>query len=92
MSKRVLITGGAGGIGTAATEELRRRGALVIGLDLNADGLDDIAGITPHQVEVNLQQPDGTFAQAFELTGLSHAVGVTASASWPAPAGTWTPR
>ena len=42
MSKRVLITGGAGGIRTAATEELRRRGALVIGLDLNADGREDV--------------------------------------------------
>jgi nucleoside-diphosphate-sugar epimerase len=31
---RVVITGAAGGIGTAATAELRRRGAQVVGLDL----------------------------------------------------------
>jgi NAD(P)-dependent dehydrogenase (short-subunit alcohol dehydrogenase family) len=31
---RVLITGAAGGIGTAATAELRRQGATVVGLDL----------------------------------------------------------
>jgi NAD(P)-dependent dehydrogenase (short-subunit alcohol dehydrogenase family) len=40
MSTRVLITGAAGGIGAAATEELRRRGARVVGLDLHGDGAD----------------------------------------------------
>jgi len=34
MSSRVLITGAAGGIGAAATAELRSRGATVLGLDL----------------------------------------------------------
>lgn len=42
MSNRVLITGAAGGIGAAATAELRRRGARVVGLDLDA-GEDVIA-------------------------------------------------
>jgi NAD(P)-dependent dehydrogenase (short-subunit alcohol dehydrogenase family) len=42
MSKRVLITGAAGGIGEAAAAELRRRGATVVGLDLHADGRDDV--------------------------------------------------
>jgi NAD(P)-dependent dehydrogenase (short-subunit alcohol dehydrogenase family) len=37
VSKRVLITGAASGIGAAAAEELRRRGATVVGLDLRAD-------------------------------------------------------
>jgi len=32
---RVIITGAAGGIGTATTAELRRRGATVVGLDLH---------------------------------------------------------
>jgi NAD(P)-dependent dehydrogenase (short-subunit alcohol dehydrogenase family) len=37
---RVLLTGAAGGIGSAATAELRARGAQVIGLDLQAgDGI-----------------------------------------------------
>ena len=36
MSKRVLITGAAGGIGAATAQELRSRGAHVVGLDLNA--------------------------------------------------------
>ncbi|HEX8051783.1 MAG TPA: SDR family NAD(P)-dependent oxidoreductase [Thermoleophilaceae bacterium] len=42
MSKRVLITGGAGGIGAAASERLRRQGARVVGLDLHGDGADVI--------------------------------------------------
>ncbi len=42
MSARVLITGAAGGIGAAAAAELRRRGARVVGLDLNP-GEDVIA-------------------------------------------------
>lgn len=36
--KRVIITGAAGGLATAAIAELRRQGATVVGLDLNADG------------------------------------------------------
>jgi NAD(P)-dependent dehydrogenase (short-subunit alcohol dehydrogenase family) len=40
MSKRVIITGAASGIGEATAEALRERGARVVGLDLNAgDGL-----------------------------------------------------
>jgi NAD(P)-dependent dehydrogenase (short-subunit alcohol dehydrogenase family) len=41
MTKRVIVTGAASGIGAAACEELRSRGAAVAGLDVNAraDGL-----------------------------------------------------
>jgi NAD(P)-dependent dehydrogenase (short-subunit alcohol dehydrogenase family) len=40
VSKRVLITGAASGIGAAAVETLRSRGAQVVGLDLNeGDGV-----------------------------------------------------
>src|SRR3954451_17158672 len=42
MSRRVLITGAASGIGAAAAEELRRRGAEVVGIDLEADPERDI--------------------------------------------------
>jgi NAD(P)-dependent dehydrogenase (short-subunit alcohol dehydrogenase family) len=40
VSARVLITGASGGIGQAATDALRERGARVVGLDLRADGDD----------------------------------------------------
>jgi NAD(P)-dependent dehydrogenase (short-subunit alcohol dehydrogenase family) len=40
MSKRVLITGAASGIGEATAESLRRRGCAVAGLDVNA--VDDV--------------------------------------------------
>ena len=35
----MIITGAASGIGAAAAEELRVRGARVVGLDVNATGL-----------------------------------------------------
>lgn len=37
---RVLITGAAGGIGTAATAELRKQGATVVGLDLRGADIE----------------------------------------------------
>jgi NAD(P)-dependent dehydrogenase (short-subunit alcohol dehydrogenase family) len=42
MSKRVIITGAASGIGAAAAAQLRERGARVVGLDLNADPASDV--------------------------------------------------
>ncbi len=38
MSARVLVTGAASGIGAATVDALRRRGCLVVGLDLRGDG------------------------------------------------------
>lgn len=38
MSARVLLTGAGGGIGQAAAATLRKRGAIVVGLDLEASG------------------------------------------------------
>ena len=42
MTRRVLITGAASGIGAAAAEAMRHRGARVVGLDLHADEDRDI--------------------------------------------------
>jgi NAD(P)-dependent dehydrogenase (short-subunit alcohol dehydrogenase family) len=64
MSTRVLITGAAGGIGSAATAELRARGARVAGLDLKADGDGVIACDVRDQSSV-----DDAVARAIERLG-----------------------
>ena len=60
---RVLLTGAAGGIGSAAAAELRRRGAQVIGLDLQ-EGPDIIACDVRDQAAV-----DRAVADAIERLG-----------------------
>ena len=60
---RVLITGAAGGIGGAAMQELRRRGARVVGLDLR-EGEDVIACDIRDQAAV-----DAAVAEAIERLG-----------------------
>jgi NAD(P)-dependent dehydrogenase (short-subunit alcohol dehydrogenase family) len=60
---RVLITGAAGGIGSAAAAELRSRGAQVIGLDLEA-GDEIIACDVRDQASV-----DAAVAEAIERLG-----------------------
>jgi NAD(P)-dependent dehydrogenase (short-subunit alcohol dehydrogenase family) len=64
VSTRVLITGGAGGIGVAASEQMRKQGARVIGLDLNGDGADVIACDVRDQASV-----DAAVAEAIERLG-----------------------
>jgi NAD(P)-dependent dehydrogenase (short-subunit alcohol dehydrogenase family) len=64
VSKRVLITGAAGGIGAAASEQMRRRGARVIGLDLHGDGEDVLACDVRDQASV-----DTAVAEAIERLG-----------------------
>jgi NAD(P)-dependent dehydrogenase (short-subunit alcohol dehydrogenase family) len=62
---RVLLTGANGGIGTAAAAELRKRGATVVGLDLEAG--DDV-------IACDLRDPDavqrGVAAAVERLGGL----------------------
>ncbi|MEA2376075.1 MAG: hypothetical protein QOD53_2538 [Thermoleophilaceae bacterium] len=57
MSKRVLITGAASGIGAATAAELRSRGARVVGLDLNP-GHDILACDVRDQEAVNAAVAD----------------------------------
>jgi NAD(P)-dependent dehydrogenase (short-subunit alcohol dehydrogenase family) len=64
VSKRVLITGAASGIGAAAAAELRSRGTRVIGLDLNADGEDVITCDVRDQ-----QSVDGAVGEAVARLG-----------------------
>ena len=65
MSARVLMTGALGGIGVAATEELRRRGARVAGLDLRRD---DDAGVIECDVR-DQAAVDRAVAEAIERLG-----------------------
>jgi NAD(P)-dependent dehydrogenase (short-subunit alcohol dehydrogenase family) len=64
LSKRVLITGAAGGIGAAAAAALRAKGARVVGLDLSSDGEDIIACDVRDQESV-----DRGVAEAIERLG-----------------------
>lgn len=64
MSKRVLITGAASGIGEATAEGLRRRGCTVVGLDLSAAGDDVLACDVRDQASV-----DQAVAAAVERLG-----------------------
>ena len=65
MSARVLITGGAGGIGGATAAALRERGARVIALDLVADPDPDVLACDVRdQASV-----DGAVAEAIERLG-----------------------
>jgi NAD(P)-dependent dehydrogenase (short-subunit alcohol dehydrogenase family) len=63
MSKRVIITGAASGIGEATAEALRGRGCQVVGLDVNAGG-DVIACDVRDQASV-----DSAVAEAIERLG-----------------------
>ena len=64
VSKRVIITGAAGGLGTAATDELRRQGATVVGLDLKGNGDDILECDVRDQASV-----DSAVAAAIEKLG-----------------------
>ncbi len=64
MSKRVIITGAAGGLGSQATAELRRQGATVVGLDLHGNGDDIIQCDVRDQASV-----DTAVAAAIEKLG-----------------------
>jgi NAD(P)-dependent dehydrogenase (short-subunit alcohol dehydrogenase family) len=64
MSKRVLITGAASGIGAAAAAELRSRGATVLGLDVDSSAPDVIECDVRDQASV-----DRAVADAIERLG-----------------------
>jgi NAD(P)-dependent dehydrogenase (short-subunit alcohol dehydrogenase family) len=65
VSARVLITGASGGIGGAAVEQLRARGARVVGLDLHED---EAAGVLACDV-TDQASVDRAVAEAVERLG-----------------------
>ena len=64
MSKRIIITGAASGIGAATAAELRAKGAQVVGLDINVAAEDVIACDVRDQASV-----DQAVAQATDRLG-----------------------
>ena len=63
---RALVVGDTGGIGSAVSARLRARGAQVVGLSRQRDGLD-VAD--PAQAEAVLDALDGPFGLIFVATG-----------------------
>lgn len=85
MTKRVIITGAASGIGAAAADDLRARGASVVGLDLTeADGL--LACDVRDQASVD-RAVSAALHQLGGLDALINCAGVAAAQSATEPPG-----
>lgn len=69
--KRIVVTGGGRGIGAAAADGLRERGAEVVTLD--------VAGDVDHRCDVSeIDQVESTFAEIGPITGLLNNAGIIA--------------
>ncbi len=71
---RIAVTGAGGGIGSAVSAELRKRGADVISLDLTTDQLEEPC----HALDVTAPEVEEIIAGLGSLDGLVLAHGITA--------------
>ncbi|MAM25377.1 MAG: 3-oxoacyl-ACP reductase [Rhodobacteraceae bacterium] len=71
MDRIAVVTGAAGGMGRAITRRLIDDGLHVMGLDVNADGLADMAEANFQGIEVDLMEADA-IAAAFDRIGKDH--------------------
>ena len=81
MSKRIVITGAASGFGKGAAESLRRRGAEVVGMDLNP-----IDGVIPCDIR-DQAQVDAAMKEALDRLGGIDVLINNAGIGGPADAG-----
>ena len=72
MDRIAVVTGAAGGMGRAITRRLIDDGLHVMGLDVNADGLADMAEANFQGVEVDLLDA-GAIAAAFDRIRKDHS-------------------
>jgi NAD(P)-dependent dehydrogenase (short-subunit alcohol dehydrogenase family) len=73
----VIVTGAAGGLGSATVEALAARGADVLAVDLDAEGLERLAGdsVVPHPADVtDAAAVEGFVRAAFERFGRLDAI------------------
>ena len=75
MSQCVIITGAASGIGEATAEDLRERGAKVVGLDLKADG-EVVACDVTNQESVDKAVAEAIRRLGGELDALVNCAGI----------------
>ncbi|MEM9221700.1 MAG: SDR family NAD(P)-dependent oxidoreductase [Pseudomonadota bacterium] len=68
--KVALVTGAASGIGRATAERLRNEGAKVLGLDIDAGGLEEVGGIARMVADVaDPATPEAALARTQEVLG-----------------------
>jgi NAD(P)-dependent dehydrogenase (short-subunit alcohol dehydrogenase family) len=77
--KRVVVTGAASGIGKGTTLLLRERGSEVVAVDINADGLQEVADAGAEPFPCDLTSADERrrlIESAGEIDGLVNAAGI----------------
>jgi len=76
--RRAVVTGAARGIGQATARRLLREGASVLAVDLDAEGLQEIAAEGAETLVANVADPDGRAAIAGAAGAIDYLVNAAA--------------